>query len=156
MPFRPRTPPASANPPADLPRGAAFDERLRRVEYVRFESMAPNARGVHPGVFALANGLAQSGRLSSDEFGWWRASNDWFNVAYPDPATTDPSVFDKSAHPFATCWFKSTAGHLLARVPDYLDLLDRHGIAWRERREPTLPGRVLYEDDVQVVVERVS
>ncbi|MET3803328.1 hypothetical protein ABIB25_000312 [Nakamurella sp. UYEF19] len=33
----------------------------------------------------------------------------------------------------------------------YLDLLDRYGVTWRERRSAD-PGEPLYEDDVQVVV----
>ena len=48
------------------------------------------------------------------------------------------------------CWFKETATHLLDRVPGYLDLLDRYGIGWVERRTSN-PGTVLYEDDVQVL-----
>ena len=49
------------------------------------------------------------------------------------------------------CWFKLTATHLLERVPGYLALLDRYGVAWVERRSDA-PGRVLYEDEVQIVV----
>jgi hypothetical protein len=123
------------------------------VLYVRFEAAEPNARGAHIGIFGLANGLARDGHLTPDEWAWWRAGNDWFEAAYTDPATVDPTLFDRSVHPHVTCWFKDTAGHLLARVPGYLDLLDRHGVAWRERRSPD-PGPVLYEDDVQVLVTR--
>ncbi|WP_090475692.1 hypothetical protein [Nakamurella panacisegetis] len=63
----------------------------------------------------------------------------------------DRTIFDKAVHPLAGCWFKSTADHLLARVTGYLELLDRHGVAWRTQRS-TDPGRRIYEDDVQVVV----
>jgi hypothetical protein len=108
-----------------------------------------HASGRHPGIFALANGLARSDRLSEADWAWWRSNNDWLDAAYPDPAAIDPAPFDGSVH--ASCWFKSTAGHLLARVSGYLDLLDRHQVGWIECRSSD-PGRIRYEDDVQVVV----
>lgn len=118
--------------------------------HLRSESARPNARGTHPGIFAPANGLARSGRLPPAEWDWWRANNDWFEAAYTDPATVDPTLFDRSLHPVVTCWFTETAGHLLAGVPGHLDLLDRHGVAWVERRSAD-PGPILYEDPVQIL-----
>ncbi|MBE7187993.1 hypothetical protein [Jatrophihabitans endophyticus] len=120
--------------------------------YVRYQAAVPNRRGTHPGVFALCNGLARAGALSADDHRWWRASNDAFERAYRDPATVDPAVFDRARHPVVSCWFKATATHLLGRVDGYLDLLDRYGVGWECVRSCD-PGRVLYEDDVQVVVE---
>ncbi|HEX4728049.1 MAG TPA: hypothetical protein VH298_09640 [Jatrophihabitans sp.] len=119
------------------------------MTYLRYESTVPNANGRHPGIFGLANGLARAGRLTDADWTWWRANNDWLDAAYPDPATVDPSLFDGSVP--VSCWFKSTAGHLLARVPGYLDLLDRYQVGWTERRSAN-PGWIRYEDDVQVVV----
>lgn len=55
--------------------------------YVRFDALKKNSRGIAPGVFALANGLAHSGALSNEDYAWWRANNDWMNGAYSDPAT---------------------------------------------------------------------
>ena len=121
------------------------------MEYVRYESDVPNRRGVHVGIFALANDLARCGRLTPAEWRWWRTNNDWFEAAYTDPATVDPTLFDRTVNPVVTCWFKDTAGHLLVRVPGYLDLLDRHGVAWRRSRSAD-PGTVLYEDPHQILV----
>ncbi|HEX8093023.1 hypothetical protein [Jatrophihabitans sp.] len=120
------------------------------MRYVRYESAVPNSRGTHPGVFGLANGLARSGRLSAADWAWWRAGNDWFTSAYRDPATVDPALFDKARHPGATCWFLDSAEHLLCRVPGYLALLDRYGMAWRERRSAD-PGVIRYADADQIV-----
>lgn len=120
------------------------------MDYVRYESAQPNSRGRHPGVFALANGLAQSGKLTPEDWAWWRANNDWLNDAYTDPGTIDPTLFDRSRHPVVACWFKASARNLLSRVPGYLDLLDRYGVPWAERRSAE-PGKILYEDTVQVV-----
>ncbi len=120
--------------------------------YIRFEAAEASASGRRPGVFALANWLAGEDRLTPAEWQWWRENNDWMDVAYPDPATVDPSLFDRTIHPMTSCWFKVSAAHLIDRVAGYLDLLDAHGVAWIERRSDD-PGTVLYEDDVQVVVE---
>jgi hypothetical protein len=121
------------------------------VEYLRFESATDNDRGTRTGIFGLANGLARSGRLSAADWAWWRASNDWFDTAYRNPATVDPTLFDKSRYPITTCWFTSAAEHLLCRVPGYLALLDRYRIGWTELRSAD-PGRIRYSDDDQVVV----
>ncbi len=121
------------------------------MEFVRFESPTPNRRGAHIGIFGLANGLAHRDLLSGQDREWLAFSNAWGDAAYTDPATVDATIFDKAVHPLATCWFKSTAEHLLLQVSGYLDLLDRYGVEWREQRSAD-PGRRIYEDDVQVVV----
>lgn len=119
--------------------------------YIRFQSPVPGPRGIPLGVFGLTNLLGRSGALNPEQHRAWRAGNDWFDEAYPDPCTTDPTVYDHAVHPGATAWFKATAIHLLARVPPYLEILASHGVAC-ERVESTDPGRVIYEDEVQVVV----
>jgi hypothetical protein len=121
------------------------------MPYLRYESAVPNSRGTHPGVFGLANGLARSGQLSAADWAWWRASNDWYTAAYRDPATVDPALFDKARHPGATCWFLDSAEHLLCRLPGYLELVERYGLAWRERRSAD-PGVIRYADADQIVV----
>ncbi|MDQ1742409.1 MAG: hypothetical protein QOE23_748 [Pseudonocardiales bacterium] len=121
------------------------------VRYVRFESATPNDRGRYTGIFGLANGLARSGLLSAADRAWWRAANDWYDLAYPDPASVDPTLFDRGRHPGLTCWFLDSAEHLLCRVPGYLALLDRYGLAWRQRSSAD-PGMVRYRDDVQIAV----
>ncbi|MEU7479947.1 hypothetical protein AB0A63_28415 [Lentzea sp. NPDC042327] len=122
------------------------------MTYIRFEA-SEAAPGKSPtGIFGLANGLARAGRLTPEDWAFWRAGNDWYDAAYPDPGAVDPSLFDKTLNPVVSCWFRLTAAsHLLARVPGYLDLLDRYGIGWVERRSED-PGVILYADEVQVVV----
>ncbi|SDM40830.1 hypothetical protein [Allokutzneria albata] len=94
------------------------------MTFLRYESPTPNARGFHVGIFGLANGLVREATLSPEDRAWWRPSNDWFDAAYPDPGKTDPTLFDRSAHP---------------------------RVAWDERRSAA-PGAVLSEDQVQIVV----
>jgi hypothetical protein len=118
--------------------------------YVRFHAADATPSGRYPGIFALANGLADEGRLSAEEYEWWRANNEWFENAYADPGKLDPTLFDRTVHPVTTSWFKGDARELLDRVPGYLRLLDNHGVAWVETRSDD-PGTILYEDAVQVV-----
>lgn len=54
-------------------------------------------------------------------------------------------------HPGAAAWFKADAHQVVERVDGYLELLARRGMSC-ERLESTDPGRVIYEDDYQVVV----
>lgn len=120
--------------------------------FVRFQSPVPGRRGVHTGVFGLTNLLGRAGDLTPSEHLDWREGNDWFNTAYPDPCETDPDVYDEGLHPRATAGFKADATHLLERVPPYLDILEAHGLPC-VRVESADPGRVIYEDDVQIVVD---
>lgn len=118
--------------------------------FIRFQSPTAGRRGIHAGVFGLANGLAANGDLSEQEYADWRAGNDWYNAAYPNPSDVDPSVYDRDLNPLATAWFKDSATHLLARIPRYLEILATHGVAC-VRVETDDPGRIIYEDAVQVV-----
>jgi hypothetical protein len=119
-------------------------------EYVRFQSAAPNRHGTFPGVFALANGLRDEGRLSEEEMAWIAASNAHMNAAYADPSTVVADCYDRTLNPRARAWFRVDAVDLLGITREYLDLLDRHDVPWHELRTRT-PGRIVYADDVQVV-----
>ena len=120
-------------------------------KFVRYEASMPNGRGLHPGIFALANGLAKDGRLSAEDWASWRSANAHYDAAYADPSTVDRSVYDRAINPAAQSWFKRTAAHLVTGVEFYTNLLHRYGVGWRVLYSND-PGRVLYEDDVQIVV----
>ncbi|MFF8807576.1 hypothetical protein [Streptomyces omiyaensis] len=121
------------------------------VPYVRFQSPHRNSRGHFTGVFGLVNNLAREGRLSDEEESFRLRNNRWYDAAYTDPSTVNPHVYDDGINPGAAAWFKPSATHLLARVPGYLDILSAHGVDCLALRSAD-PGRVVYEDDVQVVV----
>ena len=118
------------------------------TEYVRFQSPTPNARGVHPGIFALVNGLTG---LSPAEERMRHEGNAWFEANFTDPSTVDPGVYDRESNPGAVAWFKSSSPQLVERASRYLDLLAAHGVAC-ERATSDDPGRIIYEDSDQVVV----
>lgn len=119
--------------------------------FVRYQAHVPNRRGIHTGVFGLANGLAHKGKLSDIERAAWRDGNDWFNLAYPDPSESNSGVYDPQVNPQAAAWFKDTATHLLERIEPYLEMLRRHGVPF-VRLVSDDPGQIIYEDAVQVVV----
>ncbi|WP_202387033.1 hypothetical protein [Nocardioides flavescens] len=119
--------------------------------YIRFQSPTAGKRGVHTGVFGLMNLLGRAGRLTAREEQDWRVGNDWFDAAYPDPSVSDPTVYDEHLNPLATAWFRTSATHLLERVPRCLEILAAHDVACK-RVEVEDPGRIIYEDDVQIVV----
>lgn len=112
--------------------------------------MVPNRRGTFPGVFALANGLAADLLLTPQDAAWVRASNDRANGTYLDPTSVVADCYDPIVSPGARSWFRSSASELLELTRGYLDLLDRYGVRWVELRTTT-PGRITYEDKVQVV-----
>ena len=118
---------------------------------MRYQARIPNGRGSYPGIFALANGLARDGRLDRQDWAAWRRANDYFDSAYTDPSTVDGSIYDRAVNPSAESWFKRTAIGLLIGVEFYTDLLHRYDVGWQVRYSDD-PGRILYEDDVQIVV----
>ncbi|WP_370154791.1 hypothetical protein [Streptacidiphilus sp. EB129] len=102
-------------------------------------------------MFALTNGLAHRGQLTAEQEQFRRSNNDWFDANFTNPADIDPTVYDHELNPGATAWFKVSAQHLIERVDGYRQILTAHGIECVETRSPD-PGRVIYEDDHQVVV----
>jgi hypothetical protein len=119
--------------------------------FIRYQSSAPNHRGIYPGIFGLANTLAHDGKLSDTDWATWRSDNDWYNAAYPDPCKTNPAVYDSQVNPHAAAWFKDTATHLLERIEPYLELLKRHDVQVMKLISAD-PGQIIYEDTVQIVV----
>jgi hypothetical protein len=127
------------------------DRAVDDVRYVRYQASERNPTGWFTGVFGLVNNLARAGRLTETQERFRRVNNDWYDASYTDPSTVDPSVYDPEVHPGAAAWFKTSAVHLIDRVPGYLAILDAHGVDW-VRLESEDPGRIIYEDADQVVV----
>ena len=122
------------------------------TRFVRFQGVEPSDRGIHVGVFGLVNVLGRGGSLDEVDEAYRVRMNRWFDDAYTDPSTVDPSVYDRAVNPRAVAWFKvPAADHLVAATRGHLEILGRHGVAW-ERVESADPGRVVYEDEHQVVV----
>lgn len=94
--------------------------------------------------------MASENRLSSQDAIWHRAANDRANTLYVNPTLVVANCFDPIVNAGARSWFIDTAGELLEMTQGYLDLLTRYGVGWVELRTST-PGRITYQDDVQVI-----
>jgi hypothetical protein len=120
--------------------------------FVRFQSPHPDDSGVHLGVFRLLNVLGWNGELSDEDDAYRQRQNEWFENAFPDPSTVDSAAYACDGKPGATAWFKAeTPEHLVQALRRHLEILDEHGVAW-ERLESSDPGRIVYEDEWQVIV----
>jgi hypothetical protein len=122
------------------------------MTYVRYQSPTPNSRGAFIGIFGLVNGLAHDGLLTPGEETFRRTNNAWYDAAYTNPSTVDPTIYDRTLNPLAASWFRTgVADWLLAPLPGYLNILRNHN-------EPCIkvhsdnPGRIIYSDAHQIVV----
>ncbi|MFC3450355.1 hypothetical protein [Amycolatopsis speibonae] len=121
------------------------------MTFVRFQSPTRDERGNFTGVFGLVNNLARAGRLTVEQEAFRRANNDWYDANFINPAHTDPSVYDAAVNPGAAAWFKATARLFIDRVDGYLAILETLEVPC-ETVWSTNPGRIIYEDEYQVVV----
>lgn len=117
--------------------------------FVRYQSPVPDRRGRRIGIFGLVNMLGNRGYLSAEEERFRRTTNDWYDATYTNPASVDPTVYEDNL--LAAAWFKTSAAFLMEPIPGYLAILAAHNLPC-ERYESAAPGRVLYEDEHQVVV----
>jgi hypothetical protein len=120
--------------------------------FVRFQSPHLDDSGVHLGVFRLLNVVGWNGELSDEDEAYRQRQNEWFENAFPDPSTVDGAAYACDGKPGATAWFKAeTSEHLVQALRRHLEILDKHGVPW-ERLESSDPGRIVYEDEWQVIV----
>jgi hypothetical protein len=122
------------------------------MAYVRFQSAEPNAEGRHPGFLGLINNLSKAGRLTAEQEEFRRTNHAWYESHYTNPAAVDPTVYDHTAHPGATAWFKESAEALVARAAGYLEVLEAHGVRCDKLVSHQAPGKIIYEDADQIVV----
>lgn len=99
------------------------------------------------GLVTEARLLRDKGALAPHEEEQLRDTYDWLNSNLPCPP------FSSSGWPRdAVTWFKDTATESIRRMRDLAVLLESHGLLVRMLRSNN-PGKVLYEDHYQVVVE---
>ncbi len=99
------------------------------------------------GIVTEARFLRDEGRLSVDECDRLEDAYRWFNDHVPVPP------FEAGRWPRdVVSWFKGDAEDAISRMWDLVAILRDHGVPTRMLRSQR-PGKVLYEDDLQVVVE---
>lgn len=122
------------------------------MAYIRFQSTEPTADGRHPGFLGLINNLSRSGTLTPGQEEFRRINHAWYEANFTNPTTVDPAVYDHTVNPGATAWFKQSAETLIARAAGYLEILDAHGVRCDKLVAHEPPGRIIYEDEDQIVV----
>jgi len=99
------------------------------------------------GLITEARLLRDRGRLAVHEAERLELIYDWLNRNLPCPP------FSSSAWPRdAVTWFKDSAKDSIKQMREIAVLLEAHDLPVRTLRSKN-PGKVLYEDDYQVVVE---
>jgi hypothetical protein len=99
------------------------------------------------GIITEARFLRDRGELTTDEEGRLEDLYDWFNENVPvPPFDTQPFPRD------AVAWFRDDAGGPITKMWDIVALLRDHGVEVQLLRSVN-PGRVVYEDRVQVLVD---
>jgi hypothetical protein len=98
------------------------------------------------GVFAEARLLRERGVLTAEEDVRLEAAYHWFHEHVPVPPFSSGRLPKD-----AVAWFKHDAREPVARMWDIVALLREHGAEVRLLRSAN-PGRVVYEDHLQVIV----
>lgn len=98
------------------------------------------------GIITEAQLLRERGVLTAEEDVRLEAAYLWFNEHVPVPPFSSRRLPKD-----AVAWFKHDAREPVAKMWDIVALLREHGTEVRLLRSPN-PGRVVYEDQLQVVV----
>ena len=99
------------------------------------------------GLITEARLLRDRGSLTPYEAERLESIYDWFNGNLPCPPYSS-SDWSRGA----VSWFKDSAKEPIKRMRDLSTLLEAHGLLVRTLRSKN-PGKVLYEDDYQILVE---
>jgi hypothetical protein len=115
--------------------------------FVRFVvgSDAENHRWL-TGIVTEARFLRDRGQLASYEEACLAEAYAWLNAHLPCPPFSTTGWGSE-----AVCWFKDSAGLSIKNMWDIAALLEEHGVPMRLLRSKN-PGKILYEDDFQIVV----
>jgi hypothetical protein len=99
------------------------------------------------GLVTEARLLRDSGALAPHETELLEATYEWLNSNLPCPPFSSAGWSRD-----AVAWFKDSAHESIKRMRELATLLETHGLPVRMLRSRN-PGKVLYEDTYQVVVE---
>lgn len=99
------------------------------------------------GIFTEANLLKEDGNLSPYEEEWLEEVFGWFNSHLPCPPFA-AGRFSRDA----VAWFKADSSEFIARMWDIVALIQNHDVPVRLLKSQN-PGKIVYEDDHQIVVE---
>jgi hypothetical protein len=126
----------------------AGDQALGDQMFIRF---VVGGDGDHhrslTGIITEARLLRDRGGLDQDQVSWLEEAYAWFNANLPVPP------FSSSNWPRdAVTWFRDDAGEPIKQMWEITSLLKDHGVPVRLLRSIN-PGKILYQDSCQIVVE---
>lgn len=99
------------------------------------------------GLITEARLLRDRGSLYPHEASWLEEAYGWFNANLPCPPFSSSNWPEE-----AVSWFRDDADEPIRRMWEIAHLLKEHGVPVRMLRSEN-PGKVLYEDSYQIVVE---
>jgi hypothetical protein len=104
--------------------------------------------GKRQGLFHAARALRESYQLPAADAEKLESVRDWFNANLdrPERLALSPKPHAKAQ---ALSWFRDTASEHIAKMREFSDVLERHGVRV-VMIKTNRPGYVLYEDDYQV------
>ncbi|MDH2355662.1 hypothetical protein QCM80_34070 [Bradyrhizobium sp. SSUT112] len=98
------------------------------------------------GIITEARLLHDRGQLAPYQSAWLAETYAWLNVYLPCPPFSTSNW-----GPEAVSWFKDTAEPSIKKMWEIAALLEEYGTAVRLLRSKN-PGKIVYEDDFQIVV----
>jgi hypothetical protein len=99
------------------------------------------------GLLRASERLREAGRLDPYWITWLEQTYEWFNASLPIPPLSS-----RKWPPDVVSWFRDDAGEVITKMWELASLLTAHGVPVRLLRS-TNPGKILYEDDFQAVVD---
>jgi hypothetical protein len=131
--------------------------RIRKVwcghgdTYLVFIRFVVGADGEHhralTGVITEARILRDENKLTQYEEEWLEEIYDWLDANLPTPPFST-GKFPRDA----VAWFKAESTGFIARMWDLVAIIEGHDVPVLLLKSPN-PGKVVYEDDHQVLVE---
>jgi hypothetical protein len=131
---------------------------VKALKYIRFETLVPNPdTGLRAGLFFHLYDLLDNPDFSASDFERIAALRKWFNKNLKRPKKFSSSKSKGAARrgTRGLSWFKPDASDHLAYARQLAAVLREYGYEIQQR-ETTSPGKIIYEDDHQIVAEPFS
>jgi hypothetical protein len=127
----------------------------RKPTFIRFETLSPHPdSGRLSGVFAILHELRDDKHLTAYDFDRLDYLLAWFakHLAKPERFSASSSKGASRRATRGISYFKSTANKHIAKMRELSAVVREYGYEVTQV-ETTRPGRIVYEDDHQIVAE---
>ena len=128
------------------------------MRYIRFETFVPDPEtGIKAGLFFHLYDMNLSPELSLIDFARIADLRKWFNknLQHPERFSSSKSKGAWRRNTKGISWFKPQAIVHLTNARELATLLREYGYEIQQR-ETTNPGKIVYEDEHQIVAEPFS